>query len=111
MVTKGASKLLDDYKLGNIVKELKKLKQKDIASLEAANTTLQSQVADLKVEMALKDEEIRQLKGQKTEALDQIREIVRNLGDALNKAHFFDKYIKKEVQVSLPKIIAILVGF
>ena len=35
LVTKGASKLLGNCKLGNIVKELKKLKQKDTTSLEA----------------------------------------------------------------------------
>ena len=35
LITKGASKLLSDCKLGNIVKELKKLKQKDTTSLEA----------------------------------------------------------------------------
>ena len=45
------------------------------------------------------------------EALGQIREIVGILGDILNKAHLFDSFIKKEVQMLLPKIIAILVGF
>ena len=63
-VTKGASKLLGDYRPGNIVKELKKLKQKGRATLEATNATLSFQVGDLKVELALKDEEICQLKKQ-----------------------------------------------
>lgn len=40
------------------MKELKKLKQKDTASLEAANTILRTQVVNLKIELALKDEEI-----------------------------------------------------
>lgn len=40
VVIKGASKLLGDCKAGNIVKELKKLKKKDTASLEAANQKL-----------------------------------------------------------------------
>ena len=35
LVTKGTSKLLGDCKVGNIVKELKKLKGKDTTSLEA----------------------------------------------------------------------------
>ena len=44
LVIKEASKLLGDCKAGNIYKELKKLKEKDTASLEAANATLSSQV-------------------------------------------------------------------
>ena len=40
VVIKGASKLLGDCKAGNIVKELKKLKEKDTESLEAANRKL-----------------------------------------------------------------------
>ena len=43
--------------------------------------------------------------------MEQIQEIVGILGDTLNKAHLFDSYIKKEVQMSLPKVIAILVNF
>ena len=62
-ITKGASKLLGNYKPGNIIKELKKLKQWDTATLEATNATLSSHVVELKVELALKDEEIRQPKG------------------------------------------------
>ena len=60
-VTKRACKLLGDYRPGNICKELKKLQQKDTATLEATNVTLLSQVADLKVELAMKNEEICQL--------------------------------------------------
>ena len=44
LVVKRASKLLDDCKVGNICKELKKLKKKDTASLEATNATLSSQM-------------------------------------------------------------------
>ena len=60
-VTKGACKLLGNCRLANIYKELKKLQQKDTATLEATNATLLSQVANLKVVLAKKDEEIRQL--------------------------------------------------
>ena len=63
-VTRGASKLLGNCRLGNIVKELKKLKQQDTTVLEATSATLSSRVEELKVELALKDEEIRQLKEQ-----------------------------------------------
>ena len=55
-VTKGASKLLDHCRLGNICKELKKLKQKDTATLEATYATLLLEVVDLKVALAKKDE-------------------------------------------------------
>ena len=61
-VTKGASKLLGNCRPGNIVKELKKLKQNDMVMLEATNATLLSQVSDLKVKLAKNDEEIPQLK-------------------------------------------------
>ena len=58
-VTRGASKLLGDCRPGNICKELKKLKQQDTKHLEEYNTILRSQVVDLKVKLAMKDEEIR----------------------------------------------------
>ena len=92
-VTNRASKLLGDCNPGNITKELKKLKQKDTASLEANNMTLRLQVADLKVELGMKDEEIRQVKVQ-AEGLDQIREVVETLSNVLNTACFFDNDIK-----------------
>ena len=72
LVIKGASKLLGDYKAGNICKELKKLKEKDIASLEATNTTLSSQIQELKMILALKKDEIWMLKEQQAECLGQI---------------------------------------
>ena len=57
-VTKEAAKFLEDCRLGNIIKELKKLKQQDKSQLEAYNMTLRSQVANLKVEVVIKNEEI-----------------------------------------------------
>ena len=109
-VTKRAPKLLGDYRPRNIIKELKKFKQQDKSQLEAYNTTLKSQVADLKVKLAMKNEEIHQLRIQ-TEGLERIWEIVGNLGDILNKAHLFDNDIKTKGQLSTAKIIPILVGF
>ena len=58
-IIRGASKLLGDCRPRNIIKELKKLKQQDTAVLEATNATLSSRVLELKVELAVKDEEIR----------------------------------------------------
>ena len=56
VVIKGASKLLGDCKAGNIVKELKKLKEKDTKSLEATIRKLQQEVVELKVSLALKED-------------------------------------------------------
>ena len=69
LVIRGASKLLGGCKAGNICKELKKLKKKDTMSLEAANATLSSQVQELNIALALKDEEIRELKGHQAKSL------------------------------------------
>ena len=62
VVVKGTSKFLGNCKAENIVKELKKLKEKDIASLEAANKRLQSEVEQLKIALALKEDEVKELK-------------------------------------------------
>ena len=109
-VTRGASKLLGNYKAGNISKELKKLKQEDKSQMQAHNTTLRLQVADLKMELKAKDEEICQLRIQ-MESLERIQEIMETPGDVLNKARLFDNDIKTERQVSAAKIIPILVSF
>ena len=61
--------------------------------------------------LALKEDEVKDLKAQKMEALKEIREIVGYPGDTLNKAKLFDDYINKEVKITLSKVIAILHGF
>ena len=111
LVIRGASKLLGDCKAGNICKELKKLKEKDTTSLEATNATLSSQVQELKVGLALKDEEIRELKGHQAENLGRIWEVIGNPGEVVNKAHLFDNDVKTEDKLSAQKIITILVKF
>ena len=93
------------------MKELKKFKEKDIASLEAANKTLQSEVEQLKLALALKEDEVREFKAQKTKTLTEIRVMVGNSDDVLNKTKLFDNYINKEVKITMPKVIAILHGF
>ena len=60
-VTKRACKLLGNCRPRNICKELEKLQQKDMTTLEANNATLATKVADLKVALAKKDKEIHQL--------------------------------------------------
>ena len=49
------------------------------------------------MELARKDKEIRKLKEQQKDGLDQIQKFIGNLGNVINKAHFFDNYIKSEV--------------
>ena len=49
-----------------------------MAALEATNATLSSRVAELKVELKLKDKEIRQLKEQQTGSLERIQEVIGN---------------------------------
>ena len=62
-LTKGAVKLLGDCKPIDLCRELEKVVQKkDTTTLEANNGTLAAQVADLKVEIALKDKELQQLR-------------------------------------------------
>ena len=59
-ITKGACKLLGDCKSIDLCKELEKVVQeKDTTTLEANNAMLAAQVADLEVEIAKKDEELR----------------------------------------------------
>ena len=110
-VIKEASIILGDCKTGSIVKELMKLKEKDAEALEAANRKLQLQVNDLKVELALKEEEIQKYKTLKIEAILEIREIVGHPSDILNKARLFTKYLNKNIAPTLPKVIAILHGY
>ena len=80
-------------------------------TLEANNSTLAAQVADLKVEIALKDKEFRQLQAQSKEGLDRIWDFIGNPGDVVNKAGLFNNKIKTEGQLSAPKIIIFLVEF
>ena len=92
------------------MKELKKLKEKDMTSLKTQNTSLAKKVVDLKVELALWKDEIRKLKV-KTESLERIREVVGIPRDILNKARLFDNGIKMEEEISAAKIVPILVVF
>ena len=94
-VTKGACKLLGDCKPVNLSKELEKvIQQKDTTTLEANNARLAIQVANLKVEVAKKNEEIRLLQAQSKEDLDWIWVFIGNLGDVENKVCFFDNDVK-----------------
>ena len=110
IVAKGASKLFNDCKMGNIVKELKKLKEKNRTAMEAQNASLMKEVVDLKVELVMRKDKIRELKI-KTESLEWIREVMGTSRDVLNKAHFFDIGIKTEGEIAATKIIPILVVF
>ena len=59
-LTKRACKLLGDCKPIGLCKELEKVvQQKDTSTMEANNAALAAQVVDFKVEVALKDKELR----------------------------------------------------
>ena len=110
-VTKGACKLLSNYRSTNNCKKLEKLQQKDTVTLEANNTLLVVKVADLEVALAKKDKDIRQLQVQSKEGLDWIRGFIGNPGDIMNKARFFDNDMKTEGKLSAPRFITIMVDF
>ena len=102
-ITTRASKLLSDCKVRNIVEELKKLQEKNTKSLE-------KEVADLKVELALRKDEVNELKV-RAGCLEWIREVVGIPGDVLNKACLFDEDIKTEREVFATKFVKVLVTF
>ena len=78
-VTKGVCKLLGDYRPVDLCKELEKVvQQKDVATLETKNVKLEGLVADLKGEIAEKDEEVRRLNTQSKEGLDWILKFIGN---------------------------------
>ena len=68
-------------------------------------------MADLGVEITKKNEEIRQLHSQSKEGLDRIRDIIGNPGNVVNEAWLFDNKVKTEGQLSVLKIINVLVEF
>ena len=109
-VTREASKLLGDCKAGNIIKELKKLKKEDNSELKTHNTQLKVRVNDLQATVKAQDEEIRKLRIQ-VKSLEKIREVIGTLGDVLNKAQLFDNNVKTGGEVSVAKIVKVLVNF
>ena len=102
-ITTRASKLLGDCKVGNIVKELKKLKEEDTKSLK-------DKVADLTMELVIRKDEIKKLK-KRVGILERIKEVVGTPGDIFNKARLFNEDVKTEGEVSAAKIIKVLVSF
>ena len=70
-ITKGACKLLGDCKPIDLCKELEKVVERNNTTiLEANNAKLAGQMADLEVEIAKKNEEVRQLHTQSKENLN-----------------------------------------
>ena len=66
-------------------------------TLEAnVHVKLATRVADLEVEIAEKNEEIRELHSQSKESLNQIRDFIGNQGNLVNKAQLFDNEVKTE---------------
>ena len=94
---------MGDCKVGNIERELKKLKAIDTKPLE-------NKVADLTMELVVRNDEIEDLKRQ-VKSLERIKEAVGAPGDVFNKACLFDEDIKTEGEVFAAKIIKVLVSF
>ena len=110
LVIKGTTKLLGNYKAGNISKEIRKLKEEDSSKLKAYNAQLKIWVNDLQVTMKAQDEETRQLWAM-TEDIERIWEFIGHRGDVVIKAHLFDNEVKIEDHLSVQKIITILVKY
>ena len=71
---------------------------------------MEKEVADLKVELALRKDEINELKV-KTRCLERIKEVVGAPKDVLNKARLFNEDSKIEGEMSVAKIVKVLVTF
>ena len=111
VVIKEASRLLGDCKAGNIVKVLKKLKEKDLEALEATIRKQKEEIGELKISLALKKDHMHTYEALRLEALGEIKETVGHPGNVLNKVRLFNKYIDKDVKLFLPKVITILHGY
>ena len=110
-VIRKASQLLGDCKTGNLLKELKKLTEKNTEALEKENRMLKEKVETLKYELAMKEDDVQKYKTLRMEAILEIREVTGHPGDILNKARLFTEYVQKSIAPTLPKIIAILHGY
>ena len=77
VVLRGASRLLGDFKVGNIRKEIWKLKEEETSELKAHNTTLKKKINDLKATMQVQDAEVRRLRT-KIEGIERIRAFLSN---------------------------------
>ena len=103
---------MGDCKPTELCKELEKVvQQKDTTTLEANNAKLADQVADLEVEIAKKDEEIRQLHVQSKEGLDRMWDFIGNPCNVVNKTRLFNNEVKTKGQLFVPKIVTFLVEF
>lgn len=71
--------------VGNIVRELKKLKATDSTALQAWNKSLEQEVADLKVELAFRNDELAEVKT-KLPSLERVEKLLGASGDVHNKA-------------------------
>ena len=99
LIIKGASRLLGDYKAGNISKEIKKLKEEDSSELKAHNAQLKIWVNNLQVTVKAQDKEIQRLRAM-TEGIERIREFIGHTCDVVTKAHLFDNKVKTEDHLS-----------
>lgn len=102
-ITSRVSKLLDDCKFGNIERELKKLQSTDTKALE-------SEVADLKLKILLKNDEVEEL-SKRLKCFELLQQAIGTPGNVVNKARLFDENIRVEGEISAKKVIKVLVIF
>ena len=102
-ITTRASKLLGDCKIGNIEKEIKKLKAVDTKPLE-------NKISDLRVELAVQKDKVEGLRKQ-LKSFEILKKAIGEPGDVVNKARLFDEDVKLDGEVSAAKVIKVLVTF
>ena len=72
--------------------------------------SLENKVVDLTIELVVRNDKIEDLKKQ-VKSLERIKEAIGTPGDVFNKACLFDEDIKTKGEVSVAKIIKVLVTF
>ena len=79
--------------------------------LQAVDTKLlENKIVDLTVELAVRNNEIEDLRKQ-VKNFELLKEAIGTPGDVVNKARFFDEDAKTEGEISAAKIIKVLVPF
>ena len=71
---------------------------------------LEDKIADLTVTLALRNDEIEDLKKQ-VKSFELLKQAIGAPGDVVNKARLFDEDVRTEGEISVAKIIKVLVSF
>lgn len=94
-ITRGVSKALDNCGPKNILRELaKKTNRLIVDALEIEKAQLTAQVVAMTQELTQKNEEIRRYQAEQMVVLNQVRDLVGNPGEIVNKAHLYNKLVE-----------------